>query len=80
VVKLFRQQFEKDFELFLTLRYKELVSDGRMVLTFASRKRGELPLHVDVARVWELLSEALQHLVQKVNSIRLTAAVPCKCS
>ena len=67
VVKLFREQFEKDFELFLTLRCKELVSGGRMVLTFAGRKRGEMPMHGGVARVWELLSEALQHLVQKVH-------------
>ncbi|RLM80703.1 hypothetical protein C2845_PM12G12430 [Panicum miliaceum] len=65
VVKLFREQFERDFELFLTLRYKELVSGGRMVLTFAGRKRGEIPMHGGVARVWELLAEALQHLVQK---------------
>ncbi|CAN6231403.1 unnamed protein product [Urochloa humidicola] len=65
VVKLFQEQFEKDFELFLTLRYKELVSGGRMVLTFAGRKRGQLPMHGGVARVWEVLSEALQHLVQK---------------
>lgn len=67
VVKLFREQFEKDFELFLTLRHKELVSGGRMVLTFAGRKRGEMPMHGGVARVWELLAEALQHLVQKVH-------------
>ncbi|CAL4969792.1 unnamed protein product [Urochloa decumbens] len=65
VVKLFREQFEKDFELFLALRYKELVSGGRMVLTFAGRKRGELPMHGGVARVWEVLSESLEHLVQK---------------
>lgn len=67
VVKLFREQFQKDFELFLTLRYQELVSGGRMVLTFVGRKRGEMPMHGGVARVWELLSEALQHLVQEVR-------------
>lgn len=67
VVKLFREQFENDFELFLTLRCKELVSCGRMVLTFAGRKRGEIPMHGCVARVWELLAEALQHLVEKVH-------------
>nr|CAB3499939.1 unnamed protein product [Digitaria exilis] len=30
VVALFKEQFQKDFKLFLTLRYKELVSGGRM--------------------------------------------------
>ncbi|WVZ53036.1 hypothetical protein U9M48_004027 [Paspalum notatum var. saurae] len=65
VVKLFREQFKKDFEMFLTLRHKELVSDGRMVLTFVGRKREEMPMHGGVARVWEVLSEALQYLVQK---------------
>ncbi|OEL16048.1 Anthranilate O-methyltransferase 2 [Dichanthelium oligosanthes] len=65
VVKLFREQFEKDFELFLTLRNEELVSGGRMVLTFAGRKRGEMPMHGGVARVWEVLSEALEYLVHR---------------
>ncbi|KAL6653698.1 hypothetical protein ACP70R_008622 [Stipagrostis hirtigluma subsp. patula] len=65
VVKLFREQFEKDFQLFLTLRYKELVCGGRMVLTFAGRKSEEMPMDGGVACVWEWLSKALQYLVQK---------------
>jgi hypothetical protein len=43
-----------------------------MVLTFAGRKRGEIPMHGGVARVWELLAEALQHLVQKVYITHIT--------
>ncbi|KAF8642608.1 hypothetical protein HU200_067288 [Digitaria exilis] len=65
VVELFREQFKNDFELFLKLRYKELVPGGRMVLTFMGRKGGDMPMHGTVARVWELLSKAVQHLVEK---------------
>ncbi|KAF8670598.1 hypothetical protein HU200_050625 [Digitaria exilis] len=65
VAKLFREQFQKDFELFLKLRYKELVPGGRMVLTFIGRKGGDMPMHGTVARVWEVLSEAVHHLVEK---------------
>ncbi|CAD6226445.1 unnamed protein product [Miscanthus lutarioriparius] len=65
VVDLFREQFEKDFELFLSLRHKELVSGGYMVLTFAGRRREEMPMQGGVARVWEVLSQALEYLVPK---------------
>jgi len=67
VVDLFQEQFEKDFELFLSLRHKELVSGGSMVLTFAGRKPEEMPMQGGVARVWEVLSQALEYLVHKVH-------------
>jgi hypothetical protein len=65
VVKLFQEQFLKDFRLFLTLRYKELVGGGRMVLTFLGRKTEEMLMHGEVGSMWELLAKALQSLVQK---------------
>ncbi|KAL6909720.1 hypothetical protein ACP4OV_001379 [Aristida adscensionis] len=65
VIKLFQQQFKKDFELFLVLRYKELVCGGRMVLTFLGRKGEDILMHGDVARMWELLAEALHTIVRK---------------
>ena len=67
VVKLFQEQFQKEFKLFLTLRYKELVGGGRMVLTFLGRKTEAMLLHGEVDSMWELLSKALQSLVQKVS-------------
>ncbi|CAL4914793.1 unnamed protein product [Urochloa decumbens] len=65
VVKLFQEQFQKDFKLFLTLRYKELVGGGRMVLTFLGRKTEEMLMHGEVGSMWELLAKSLQSLVQK---------------
>ncbi|KAJ1279418.1 hypothetical protein BS78_04G155100 [Paspalum vaginatum] len=65
VVKLFQEQFRKDFELFLMLRYTELVCGGRMLLTFIGRKSEDMLMHGDVASMWELLAEALQTMIQK---------------
>lgn len=67
VADMFREQFERDFDLFLSLRHKELVPGGCMVLTFVGRKQDEMPMQGGVARVWEVLSQALQFLVQKVQ-------------
>jgi jasmonate O-methyltransferase len=66
VVTLFQEQFRKDFKLFLALRYKELLSGGRMVLTFLGRKSEEMLMHGEVGTMWELLAKSLQSLVQKV--------------
>uniref|UniRef100_A0A0E0E1B7 Jasmonate O-methyltransferase n=2 Tax=Oryza meridionalis TaxID=40149 RepID=A0A0E0E1B7_9ORYZ len=65
VVKLFQNKFKEDFSLFLALRSEELVSGGRMVLTFLGRKSSQMLAHGDVGTMWELLAEALQILVQK---------------
>ncbi|KAL6642527.1 hypothetical protein ACP70R_020708 [Stipagrostis hirtigluma subsp. patula] len=83
VVKLFQEQFKKDFKLFLKLRYKELVCGGRMVLTLLGRKSDDMLMHGDVGSMWELLAHALMCLVrkgrvekEKVNSFNLPVYAP----
>ncbi|KAM3296557.1 hypothetical protein ACQJBY_038743 [Aegilops geniculata] len=65
VTKLFREQFQIDFELFLKLRSQELMSDGRMLLTFLGRKSNEMLMRGESGTMWELLSESFQSLVLK---------------
>jgi hypothetical protein len=68
VVKLYQELFQKDFLLFLKLRYEELVFGGQMLLIFLGRKNedaysGELNL------VYGLLAKSVQSLVEEVNII-----------
>ncbi|KAE8802365.1 Jasmonate O-methyltransferase [Hordeum vulgare] len=65
VANVFREQFQIDFELFLQLRSKELMTGGRMLLTFLGRKSEEMLMHGEIGIMWELLSESLQSLVLK---------------
>nr|BAJ88524.1 predicted protein [Hordeum vulgare subsp. vulgare] len=65
VIKLFQEQFKKDFELFLTLRSRELVNGGRMLLTFLGRKSEEMLMHGDVTTLFELVAKSLRSLVLK---------------
>ncbi|KAL5211510.1 hypothetical protein ABZP36_022357 [Zizania latifolia] len=64
VVKLYQDLFQKDFSLFLTLRYRELVSGGQMVLTFLGRKNSDV-LPGEVNCILRLRAQALQALVQQ---------------
>ncbi|KAI3762814.1 hypothetical protein L1987_53255 [Smallanthus sonchifolius] len=61
VVKAYQQQFHEDFSLFLRSRAKEMVSKGRMVLSFMGR-RSPTPCADEACYQWELLARALMSL------------------
>ncbi|CAF2102105.1 unnamed protein product [Brassica napus] len=65
--KAYLNQFQRDFTMFLTLRSEEMVSNGRMVLTFNGRNTlNSNPLYRDCCHVWTLLSKSLCDLVFEV--------------
>jgi hypothetical protein len=66
MVKLFQHQFQKDFSLFLRLRYEELVSGGQMVLTFIGRKHEDV-FTGESNHLYGLLAQSLKSLVDEVN-------------
>ncbi|KAJ0614838.1 putative jasmonate O-methyltransferase [Helianthus annuus] len=61
VIKAYQQQFQDDFSLFLRSRAKEMVSKGRMVLSFMGR-RSPNPCADEACYQWELLARALMSL------------------
>ncbi|KAJ3694635.1 hypothetical protein LUZ60_000012 [Juncus effusus] len=64
VVKLYQDQFQKDFLLFLALRFNELVSGGQMVLAFLGRKNKNI-LNGELSCLWSLVAEALNSMVEE---------------
>ncbi|EEC80303.1 hypothetical protein OsI_22335 [Oryza sativa Indica Group] len=64
VVKLFQEQFQKDFSFFLQLRHEELVNGGRMVLIFLGRKDEDV-YKGDLNHMFGFVSKALESLVEK---------------
>ncbi|KAJ1258810.1 hypothetical protein BS78_10G103300 [Paspalum vaginatum] len=64
IVNLFQQQFQKDFSLFLKLRYKELVFGGQMILTFIGRKHEDV-YSGESNHLYGLLAQSLQAMVDK---------------
>ncbi|PAN25070.1 hypothetical protein PAHAL_4G272400 [Panicum hallii] len=64
VVKLFQQQFQKDFSLFLKLRYEELVFGGQIILTFIGRKHEDV-FNGEPNHLYGLLAQSLQSLVDE---------------
>ncbi|CAM0914100.1 unnamed protein product [Alopecurus aequalis] len=65
VIKFFQDQFHKDFEIFLTLRSRELVSGGRMLLIFLGQNSEEMLMHGDVSTLFELVAKSIRLLVLK---------------
>lgn len=64
VLKAYHQQFQTDFTAFLDCRSEELVTGGRMVLTFLGRKSDD-PSSKECCYIWELLSMALRDMVSQ---------------
>ncbi|KAL5225791.1 hypothetical protein ABZP36_012430 [Zizania latifolia] len=65
VVKLYKDQFQKDMSLFLELRHHDLVPGGQMMLTFIRRKTDDV-LDGHLSHLHALLAQALQSLVIEV--------------
>ncbi|KAM7272479.1 hypothetical protein ACFE04_027142 [Oxalis oulophora] len=65
VFQAYLKQYQKDFFLFLSLRAKEIVSDGRMFLTFVGRTMINPSVSRDCCYVWEALTKALFGLVDE---------------
>uniref|UniRef100_A0A0E0PVN6 Uncharacterized protein n=1 Tax=Oryza rufipogon TaxID=4529 RepID=A0A0E0PVN6_ORYRU len=72
VVKLFKEQFRKDFSLFLKLRHEELVNDGHMVLIFFGRKDEDV-YNGSLSHILGCVAKSLESLVCKglVNKEKL---------
>jgi hypothetical protein len=66
VVKCFKEQFNRDFSIFLKLGHEELVYGGKMVLTFCGRKDEDV-YNGDLNKLYGLVATALQSLVTKVS-------------
>ncbi|KAM3196400.1 hypothetical protein ACQJBY_072212 [Aegilops geniculata] len=64
VVKMYKEQFQKDIMLFLQLRHEELVANGQMVLTFLGRKHDDV-YNASLNRLYGLLSQFVQSLVEE---------------
>ncbi|XP_039037317.1 S-adenosyl-L-methionine:benzoic acid/salicylic acid carboxyl methyltransferase 3-like [Hibiscus syriacus] len=82
VVKAYAQQFRKDLTNFLSMRSKEIIPQGRMVLTFTARKNPN-PSNEDYGL--ELVAISLLDLVAQgvvkeadVDSFNLPLYAPCK--
>lgn len=82
VLKAYYHQFQSDFSMFLECRSQELVTGGRMVLTFLGR-RSQDPSSKECCYIWELLAMALHEMVleglideEKFNSFNIPQYTP----
>ncbi|XP_010255185.1 PREDICTED: salicylate carboxymethyltransferase-like [Nelumbo nucifera] len=62
VLNAYKEQFQRDFSLFLKLRSQEMVPGGRMVLTVMGRTCID-PWNKENCTTWELLSMSLSDMV-----------------
>ncbi|KAG6608550.1 Jasmonate O-methyltransferase, partial [Cucurbita argyrosperma subsp. sororia] len=80
VLLAYAAQFRNDFSRFISSRSEEMVSGGRMVLSFMGRKSMD-PTAAGTAHQWELLAEALTTLglvdAEKLESFNAPFYSPC---
>ena len=67
VFEAYSQQFQKDFSVFLKSRAEEIVSGGRMVLSFMGRRFSDPTTEESCYLQWELLAQALMTFVLEVK-------------
>ncbi|XP_057512756.1 probable jasmonic acid carboxyl methyltransferase 1 [Actinidia eriantha] len=84
VYEAYLKQFQKDFSTFLSLRSKEMVACGHMVLTLIGRSTAD-PSGQNCCRKWELLAESLHDLVSEgliqeedIDSFNMPFYIPYK--
>lgn len=65
VLEAYSSQFQKDWSVFLKSRAEEIVSGGRMVLSFMGRRSTD-PRSKESCYQWELLARALMSTVSEV--------------
>ncbi|KAJ4793874.1 S-adenosyl-L-methionine-dependent methyltransferase superfamily protein [Rhynchospora pubera] len=82
VVKLYQDQFMRDFSLFLKQRFNELVLGGQMVLAFLGRKKKDV-YNGELSSLWGLVSDSLNSMVleglveeEKLDSFNLPFHAP----
>ncbi|KAK6924396.1 SAM dependent carboxyl methyltransferase [Dillenia turbinata] len=82
VLKAYFNQFQIDFSYFLKCRGEELMTGGRMVLTFLGRKSDD-PSSKEGCYIWELMASALNDMVteglieeEKMNSFNIPQYTP----
>ena len=66
VVMAYKQQFRNDFLTFLKCRASEMISSGRMVLTFVGRNSVE-PTSLQDSYPWDFISHCLATMVSEVS-------------
>lgn len=65
VLRVYQEQYQRDFSCFLECRHAELSDEGRMLLSLPGRKNHQLP-HQGFAYLFQLLAQALYDLVLEV--------------
>ncbi|XP_009801212.1 S-adenosyl-L-methionine:benzoic acid/salicylic acid carboxyl methyltransferase 2-like [Nicotiana sylvestris] len=72
VIKAYYEQFERDFATFLKHRSKELVQNGRMILTMLGRKNEDL-FCKGCSDEWELLATVLKIIGGSIEEEKMDA-------